>query len=141
MADVISKKQRSYVMAQVPSKNTSLELVVRKYLSSKGLRYRTNCANMPGKPDVYTKKYNTAIFVNGCFWHGHKGCKRATIPTSRSSYWLKKISNNMQRDREARNRLRRIGVRVITIWGCKLTGKSSEAALEKLFEQIQAKRK
>ena len=94
-----SKKVRSYNMSRIRSTNSKPEDIVRKYLFSKGLRYRKNVKTLPGKPDVVLKKYKTVIFVNGCFWHGHQGCKYFVMPKSNTEYWNKKITGNVERDK------------------------------------------
>src|SRR4051812_43707792 len=98
MADNHSKEVRSYNMSQIRSKDTKPEELVRKYLFSKGLRYRKNDKRYPGHPDIVLPKYKTAIFVNGCFWHMHEGCCKFVLPKSNTNYWLPKLTRNKQRD-------------------------------------------
>lgn len=136
MSDVFSKKKRSSIMSKVPSKNTSLEHVVRKYLFSQGQRYSIHCKQLPGKPDIYVRKYNTAIFVNGCFWHGHKRCKLADLPTSHITYWEKKINKNMARDVTAKKELRLLRIKTLTVWGCQLSGKKRNKTLVRLLRRL-----
>ena len=100
-----SPKVRSYNMSQIKSTNTKPEEMVRKYLFSKGLRYRKNVKTLPGKPDIVLAKYKTIIFVNGCFWHGHNGCKYFVMPKSNTNYWREKIKKNIERDRKNYNNL------------------------------------
>lgn len=100
MADRITKEQRSLNMRQIKSKDTSIEVMVRKYLFSKGFRYRKNVDRLPGKPDIYLSKYNTVIFVNGCFWHHHYKCDFAYIPKTKTEYWIKKFEMNIKNDIE-----------------------------------------
>ena len=95
-----SKKERSYNMSQIRAKETSPEVLVRKFLFSKGFRYRKNARNIIGKPDIVLKKYNTVVFINGCFWHGHEGCKYFKPPKSNQEYWFPKIKRNRERDKE-----------------------------------------
>ncbi len=101
MADRHDSKTRSYNMRQIKSKNTKPELWVRKYLFSQGFRYRINVHSLPGSPDIVLSKYKTVIFVNGCFWHGHEGCKYFVIPETRKNWWIEKINKNIERDNRA----------------------------------------
>ena len=130
MADVHEPKIRSYNMSQVKGKNTKPELVVRKFLFANGFRYRINQKNLPGKPDIVLRKYKTVIFVNGCFWHGHKGCKYFVLPKTRTEWWLQKIKNTQKRDKKAEIELQILGWRVITVWECGLKAKSKQKILE-----------
>ena len=98
MADVHSAKVRSYNMSRIRSKDTNPEELVRKYLFSKGFRYRKNDVRLPGMPDIVLPKYKTVIFVNGCFWHGHQGCRYFVWPKNNAEFWKKKIGENIQRD-------------------------------------------
>ncbi|MCY1636294.1 very short patch repair endonuclease [Marinifilum sp. D737] len=136
MADVHEPKIRSYNMSQVKGKNTKPELVVRKFLFANGFRYRINQKDLPGKPDIVLKKYKTVIFVNGCFWHGHKGCKYFVLPKTRTEWWLQKIKNTQKRDRKAEIELNILGWRVITIWECELKAKKKEKTLKNLIDRF-----
>jgi len=136
MADVHEPKIRSYNMSQIKAKNTKPELVVRKFLFANGFRYRLNQKDLPGKPDIVLKKYKTVIFVNGCFWHGHKGCKYFVLPKTRTEWWLQKIKGTQKRDRKAEIELNTQGWRVITIWECKLRSKTKEETLNDLIELL-----
>ncbi len=107
-------------MAQVKSENTSPELAIRKLLHRLGFRFRLHRKDLPGKPDIVLPKHKTVIFVHGCFWHGHLGCKRASRPTSNTDFWNKKLDRNIERDRAAREELEKIGWRVMTIWECEI---------------------
>lgn len=120
MADKLTIQQRHKCMKAVKGKNTKPEMLVRKYLFSKGFRYRLYVKNLPGKPDIVLRKYKTVIFINGCFWHGHEGCKYATIPQTNTDFWKEKIEGNKRRDKEERIRLRDLGWHVIQIWTCQL---------------------
>jgi len=120
MADTKTKQQRSENMSHIHGTDTSIEISVRKYLFRKGFRYRKNVNKLPGNPDMYLKKYNTAIFVNGCFWHHHNNCKYARIPKTNIDYWTKKIERNAVNDRRNIKKLRENGMHVITIWECRL---------------------
>ena len=110
MADTVSKEKRSEIMSHVTGKETKPEIIVRKYLFARGLRYRKNVKRLPGTPDIVFPKYKTAVFVNGCFWHGHKGCKYSHLPSSNFEYWEKKIADNIERDERKKRELE--GVRI-----------------------------
>jgi len=99
MSDVFSKKKRSEVMSKIRGKDTSIELMVRRWLHARGYRFRKNVKDIPGSPDVAIKKYKVAIFINGCFWHGHKDCRLSGIPGSNVEFWKNKIQRNRRRDR------------------------------------------
>lgn len=120
MADVHSKETRSYNMSRIRSKDTKPEMLVRKFLHKTGFRYRLQSNNLPGKPDIILKKYKTIIFINGCFWHGHQGCRYFVIPKSRIEYWTNKITGNMKRDVQVYKELEQLGWKVIIIWECRL---------------------
>ncbi|MFR4394932.1 MAG: very short patch repair endonuclease [Alistipes finegoldii] len=120
MADVHDADTRSYNMSCVKSKNTKPEIWVRKYLFACGFRYRINVKKLSGTPDIVLPKYKTAIFVNGCFWHGHKNCRYFVIPKTRTEWWLDKINRNIDRDQANILALKKSGWRVITIWECQL---------------------
>lgn len=124
MADVHDKMTRSFNMSQIHGKNTKPEEIVRKYLFAQGLRYRKNDKRYPGHPDIVLPKYKTVIFVHGCFWHLHKGCSRAKLPTSNVEFWRKKLSANAERDIKEKNELEAIGWRVLVVWECQLKKQS-----------------
>ncbi len=136
MADVHTPEQRSYNMSQIRNKNTKPEELVRKYLFSKGFRYRKNDARLPGKPDIVLPKYKTVIFVNGCFWHAHEGCKYFVWPKNNSEFWKNKILGNMERDKRNIAELKNNGWRVITIWECELKSAKWQESLDFLTETI-----
>lgn len=115
MADVHSPETRSYNMSRIRNKNTKPEELVRKYLFFKGFRYRKNDSRLPGKPDIVLPKYKTVIFVNGCFWHGHEGCKYFVWPKNNPEYWKEKIGGNIVRDKKNHRLLEEQGWRVINI--------------------------
>ena len=132
-----TKKERSLNMSHIHSKNTKIEIEVRKYLFSKGLRYRLHDKKVKGHPDIIFPKYKTVIFVNGCFWHGHIGCKLASIPKTNIEFWKKKIDTNTNRDKVVQEELRNNGWNVIVIWQCQLSTKEKrEKVLENLYNQI-----
>ena len=133
----MTPEQRSRCMAAIKDKDTKPEILVRKFLFSKGLRYRLNNRKLPGSPDIVLKKYKTVIFVDGCFWHGHEGCKYFRLPKSNTSFWETKITRNIERDKETTQALTALGWKVIRIWECELRNKSNrEAALNKLLNDI-----
>lgn len=123
-------------MKNIKSTETKPEIIVRKYLFSRGLRYRKNVRNLPGTPDIVLPKYHTVIFVNGCFWHQHKGCRHAVLPSSNTEYWLPKLSRTKQRDEENYRILEETGWNVIIIWECELKKNIREETLRRLFQNI-----
>ena len=125
-------------MSQVKGKNTKPEEVVRKFLFSKGLRYRKNDRRYPGKPDIVLPKYKTIIFVNGCFWHQHAGCKSATLPETNYSYWKEKLQRNVARDKIQIAKLKDMGWYVIVLWECEISSKEKrEIRLRRLIDEIK----
>ena len=122
MADCMTKEQRSRNMSHIKSKDTSIELKVRKYLYHHGFRYRKNDKTLPGTPDIVLSKYRTVIFINGCFWHHHFNCKYATLPKTRQDYWLKKINKNVENDLKHYKELEQIDYKVIVPWKCVAAG-------------------
>lgn len=136
MADVHDKETRSYNMSRIKGKDTKPEMLVRKFLHANGYRYRLHVKDLPGKPDIVLSKYKTVIFVHGCFWHGHKGCKYFTIPKTKSDWWEAKINGNIENDVKAERILKKNGWRIITIWTCELKPKKVEAQLNKLLKRL-----
>ena len=118
MADIISPEQRSKNMAAIRSKNTKPEIYLRKLLFSKGYRYRIAEKGIPGHPDMFLRKYNTAVFVHGCFWHRHQGCKYAYLPKSRVEFWQKKFNDNIRRDTIVGEELQANNIKCLVIWEC-----------------------
>ena len=121
--DIVSKKKRSQMMAGIKSKNTKPELVIRKLLFNAGYRYRLNKPTLGVKPDLVLKKWNLCIFVNGCFWHRHTGCKLASIPKSNHEFWEKKFKQNISRDEKNYKLLKKNGWNVGIIWECSIRNK------------------
>lgn len=105
-------------MSHIKSKDTKPEMIIRRLLHRAGYRYSLHKSALPGKPDLYFKKFNAAIFIHGCFWHQHPGCKRASIPKSNTDYWIPKLKRNVERDRDHINDLELLGIRVLVIWEC-----------------------
>lgn len=122
-------------MSHIRSVNTKPEEVVRKYLFSKGFRYRKNVRSLPGTPDIVLSKYRTVVFVNGCFWHKHE-CKRFVFPSSNTDYWIPKILRNVERDEKNYQLLAADGWRVLTVWECELKMKNREERLTRLVTEI-----
>jgi len=119
-------------MATIHSKDTKPEMLVRKYLWRSGFRYRLNSQRLPGHPDIVLRKYPTCVFVNGCFWHGHEGCKYFRMPKTNVDYWTKKIKRNKERDKEEQQLLAKMGWHCITVWECELKPKTRAKTLESL---------
>ncbi len=124
-------------MSHVRGKDTKPEVMVRKFLFTQGFRYRLYRKDLPGKPDIVLPKYKTVIFINGCFWHGHSGCKSATIPEANHDFWLAKISGNIERDKSNHAKLFELGWKVIEIWQCKLKPKFREQTLNNLLTELR----
>ncbi|MES2275438.1 MAG: DNA mismatch endonuclease Vsr [Bacteroidota bacterium] len=120
MADVHSKETRSFNMSRIRGKDTKPEMLVRKFLFANGFRYKLHDKSLAGKPDIVLPKYKTVIFIHGCFWHGHKGCRYFVIPKTRPEWWTAKIGNNKARDAIAADTLISKGWRVIEVWECDL---------------------
>lgn len=137
MADVHTPEQRSYNMSRIRGKNTKPEEQVRKYLFAQGFRYRKNDARLPGKPDIVLPKYKTVIFVNGCFWHGHEGCKYFVWPKNNEEFWKNKISANIRRDSDNYTLLEQMGWNVIVVWECQLKKHNCQQTLSLLCTQIK----
>ena len=135
MADNHTAEIRSRNMSRIRSTNTKPEEIVRKYLFSKGLRYRKNVKSLPGCPDIVFPKYKTVVFVNGCFWHMHD-CGRFVWPTSNEEYWRKKITRNIKRDDENYHALESAGWKVLVIWECELKKKVAEENLQNLYKRV-----
>jgi DNA mismatch endonuclease (patch repair protein) len=134
MADVHSKETRSYNMSRIKSKDTKPELLVRKFLHKNGFRYRLHVKDMPGKPDIVLPKYKTIIFIHGCFWHGHEGCRYYVVPKTRTEWWLNKINVNIANDSIAESNLKELGWNIIKIWECEL----KKGSIETTFTQLLA---
>ena len=137
MADIKTKESRSYNMSRIAGKDTKPEELVRKYLFSKGFRYRKNVRKLPGTPDLVLPKYRTVIFVNGWFWHGHEGCKDFVWPKSNAEFWRQKIETNISRDRRKEAQLRDMGWNVMIVWECELRLPKRQVTLERLENQLR----
>jgi DNA mismatch endonuclease, patch repair protein len=138
MADIFTKQKRSEIMSHIKGKNSKQELTVRKYLYSKGFRYRLHDTRLPGKPDIKLPKYKCVVLINGCFWHGHAECKASRIPSTNEKYWKEKITQNKNRDARIAEQLKILGYTVIIIWQCQLSNKEKSAAtLQSLVKKIK----
>lgn len=130
---------RSENMARIKSKDTKLELYIRKTLWNEGFRYKLHSRTLPGKPDLYLSKYKVAIFVNGCFWHLHEGCRFATFPKKNHEFWKNKLLSNRERDKHTFLRLKELGVRVFIVWGCEVKEMlKSESYRDMYLSQIKS---
>lgn len=134
MADVVDRATRSRMMAGIKGKNTKPELLVRRYLHSRGLRFRLHVTNLPGRPDIVLPKYRKVVFVHGCFWHQHAGCKYATLPSSRAEFWANKLSDNVARDQYQIAVLEELGWGVLLVWECEL--RDGATRFESLYSEI-----
>ena len=138
MLDKLTPSQRHHCMSRIRGKNTKPEILVRKGLYARGFRFRLHNKKLPGSPDIVLPKYGVAIMVNGCFWHGHKGCRYATEPKTNIEFWETKIARNRHRDEVTTAHLEALGWTVITVWECELRGKSEAASkLDALAEEIR----
>ena len=135
MSDKLTPEKRSWNMSRIKGKDTKIEVEVRKYLFSKGYRFRKNDKRYPGKPDIVLPKYHVAIFVHGCFWHRHEGCKDATTPKTRMKFWLEKFDKNVKNDQIKQEKLRELGWKVIVIWECELK-RSFQKTMDKVEKEL-----
>ena len=136
MADKITPEHRSWNMSRIKGKDTKIEVKVRSWLFAKGFRFRKNDRRYPGTPDVVLPKYRTVIFINGCFWHRHEGCRYATTPKTRTEFWQKKFDRNVANDIRHKEELEAIGWNVITVWECELKKNLFEETMQGLKERI-----
>lgn len=134
MADNLTQAMRSKIMGSIKSKNTKPEIMVRSLLHRMGFRFSLHNKHLPGKPDIFLRKYRTAIFVHGCFWHRHKNCRGATVPASNVDFWNEKFSRNVARDKKNKTELRRLGWKTITVWECEL--KAPDKLSTRLFKNL-----
>ena len=132
----ITPERRSWNMSRIRGKDTKIEVEVRKYLFAKGFRFRKNDKRFPGKPDVVLPKYKTVIFVNGCFWHMHEGCKQGRLPKSNLDYWREKLEKNVENDKLHEQQLMEMGWNTITLWECELK-KDFEGVMDNLINNLQ----
>ena len=132
MTDVQTPLQRHNTMSAIRGKNTKPEMIVRRGLWKRGFRYRLNYKRLPGHPDLVLRKYKTCIFINGCFWHGHEGCKYYTVPKTNTEFWVNKVQRNKERDERVKHELNAMGWNCITVWECELKSAKREATLQSL---------
>ncbi len=138
MSDVLTPGQRHLCMSSIHSKSTKPEVQLRHELWRRGFRYRTNEKRLPGTPDLVLPKFNTVVFVHGCFWHGHIGCKKYVVPKSNTEYWLNKVSRNKQRDEEVWRQLEAKGWSVVIVWECEIEKKRFSETMERVEKEIIA---
>jgi DNA mismatch endonuclease (patch repair protein) len=134
--DVHPSATRCYNMSRIRAKDTKPEMLVRRYLHAQGYRYRLHVKELPGKPDIVLPKYRTVIFIHGCFWHGHEGCKYYVVPKTRTEWWLEKIGRNRENDKKAVTTLKKAGWKVIVIWECRLKTQIIDKTLSTLVRKI-----
>ena len=132
MVDKFNPAKRSEIMSRIGAKNTKPELAVRKILHGMGFRFRLHCKDLPGKPDIVLRRFKTAIFVHGCFWHGHAKCRRAALPAVRREFWQAKIAANRARDRKTTRSLGELGYHQLTVWQCEL--KDQERLIKRFYK-------
>lgn len=137
MSDTLTPAQRSYNMSRIRSRNTTPERAVRHALWHNGYRYRLNDKRLPGSPDLVLPKYRAVIFINGCFWHGHRGCTKYVVPKTNEAFWREKIARNIARDELNAQRLDTLAWTVITVWECEL-GKNTDATIARIEADLQA---
>lgn len=137
LMDIWNKEKRSECMSRIRSKNTKPELALRKALFARGFRYRVNDKKLPGKPDIVLPKYKTVIFIHGCFWHGHAGCKYAYTPKTNTKFWIDKIISNAERDKVNAERLTVLGWNVLTVWECEIRH-THKQNLTPLIDRVEA---
>ncbi|MBQ0072453.1 MAG: DNA mismatch endonuclease Vsr [Spirochaetales bacterium] len=135
--DKLSPEERHYTMSRIRGKDTRPEVLVRKYLFGKGLRFRKNVRRLPGTPDIVLPKFKTVVFVNGCFWHGHEDCRYFILPSSNPEFWKAKIEKNQERDKRNQIALEALGWHVTNLWECELRTKAlRKERLDDLYLEI-----
>lgn len=140
MADRMTESQRHKCMSHIRSKDTMPEVVLRRELFKRGFRFRKNVRSLPGTPDIVLPKYRTCIFVNGCFWHGHRGCRHYTIPKTNSDFWKDKIRRNIERDAADVQNLEALSWNAITVWECELKPKLLAATVGRVADELSRNR-
>jgi DNA mismatch endonuclease (patch repair protein) len=138
MADVHTKEQRSFNMSRIKGKDTKPEMLVRRFLHANGFRYKLHDKSLPGKPDIVLPKYKAVIFVHGCFWHGHEGCKYYVVPKTKTEVWLNKLAINQVNDSKAVNSLSSEGWKVLIVWECDLKPRTREKTLFLLLQNLSS---
>ncbi len=136
MADFLSSEERSIRMSRIRSVSTKPELLLRHAIWHRGFRYRVNVNNLPGRPDIVLPKYRTVVFVHGCFWHGHKGCKVYSVPKTNTDFWMAKVARNQERDQEVWRKLEAKGWSVIIVWECQLKKTKLDETIDRVAAEI-----
>lgn len=136
MADIMSKEERSALMSHIRSVNTKPEVALRRALWRRGFRYHVNFKGLPGTPDIVLPKYRTVVFVHGCFWHGHKGCKDFVVPKTNTEFWINKLARNQERDHEVWRLLEAKNWFVIIVWGCEFTKAKFADTVERVANEL-----
>ncbi|MCB0375453.1 MAG: DNA mismatch endonuclease Vsr [Sinomicrobium sp.] len=139
MADILTPEKRSWNMSRIKGKNTKPEVLLRSLLHQAGFRFRIHASNLPGKPDIVLPRYNTVIFMNGCFWHRHKNCKYAYSPKSRQDFWQEKFARTVQRDQEKTEKLIEDGWQVRTVWECELEN-NPDSIVAKIIRELKGRK-
>jgi len=139
MADILSPEKRSWNMSRISGVNTKPEILVRSILHRKGFRFRLHDKSLPGKPDIVLKKYNSVIFVNGCFWHRHKGCPETTMPKTRREFWEEKFRRTVERDKEQKDALEKLGWNVIRVWECELK-RAAKLTISQIADRLKGEK-
>ena len=137
MADVHTPETRSFNMSRIRSKDTKPEMLVRRFLFSNGFRYRLHDKSLSGKPDIVLPKYKTVIFIHGCFWHGHEGCRYFVVPKTRTEWWLNKISKNIAKDAASGSVLHEAGWKVLILWECDLRKGAADSTMSLLLKELR----
>lgn len=137
MTNRLSPEKRSHIMSMIRSKDTKPEILVRRYLFHAGFRFRVNVRKLPGTPDIVLRKYKTAIFINGCFWHGHEGCPEFRPPRTRTEWWEQKLRRNKERDERVRAQLTEMGWHTMVVWECQLKPDRRQATLEEIVRLLE----
>lgn len=138
MTDVVTPEVRSRMMASIKGKNTKPETALRRMLHARGLRYRLNCRHLSGSPDIVFPRWHTVVFVHGCFWHRHLGCKMATVPKTRQGFWENKFDENVARDLRNETALLDAGWRVAVVWGCRIGREPSDDLIDEVVDFIRS---
>ena len=136
MADRLSSQQRHHIMSSIRATSTKPEMKLRKELWKRGFRYRLYDKRLPGSPDIVLPKYRTVIFVHGCFWHGHEGCKKYVVPKSNTQFWIDKVSRNRERDENVWRQLAALDWAVVIVWECELEKKNFDATIHRVEQMI-----
>lgn len=137
MSDTMTREQRHYCMSRIRGKDTRPEMVVRRWLHSEGFRYSLHSRRLPGCPDIVLRRYHTVIFINGCFWHGHPGCDKFSMPRSNVDFWQEKIRRNKERDAQEVAALEALGWNVIVVWECELSRRARDLTLRNLVDAVR----